>query len=277
MTDTPVTALAHDARSGRMAGDVAIVTGSTAGLGKEIARLFAAEGARVVVTGRNRERGEAIASALRADGGEAVFIAADLTVEDDAHALIDTTIERYGALHVLVNNAVSPEIIARDGKAADVSNDVWESMLRVNVLGPAWLLQRAIPQMLEQGRGSIVNISSRTAERASPRLAAYTASKGAMNALTRSITLDYGRNGIRCNTVQPGYILHEERDVELTPERRRYIDDMCITRPPTALDVAYAVLFFASREAECISGVTLQVDAGSSAGRGRTFDYPPAD
>ena len=277
MTDTPVTALAHDARSGRMAGDVAIVTGSTAGLGKEIARLFAAEGARVVVTGRNRERGEAIASALRADGGEAVFIAADLTVEDDAHALIDTTIERYGALHVLVNNAVSPEIIARDGKAADVSNDVWESMLRVNVVGPAWLLRKAIPQMLEQGRGSIVNISSRTAERASPRLAAYTASKGAMNALTRSITLDYGRNGIRCNTVQPGYILHEERDVELTPERRRYIDDMCITRPPTALDVAYAVLFFASREAECISGVTLQVDAGSSAGRGRTFDYPPAD
>jgi len=260
-----------------MAGDVAIVTGSTAGLGKEIARLFAAEGARVVVTGRNRERGEAVASALRAEGGEATFTAADLTVEADAYALIDSTIERYGALHVLVNNAVSPEIIARDGKAADVSTEVWESMLRVNVVGPAWLLQKAIPQMLEQGRGSIVNISSRTAERASPRLAAYTASKGAMNALTRSITLDYGRNGIRCNTVQPGYILHEERDVELTPERRRYIEDMCITRPPTALDVAYAVLFFASREAECISGVTLQVDAGSSAGRGRTFDYPPAD
>ena len=158
-----------------MAGDVAIVTGSTAGLGKEIARLFAAEGALVVVTGRNRERGEAIAAELRASSGEASFVAADLTVDDDAYALIDAAIARYGALHVLVNNAVSPEIIARDGKAADVSNEVWESMLRVNVLGPAWLLQKAIPQMLEQRRGSIVNISSRTAERASPRLAAPSA------------------------------------------------------------------------------------------------------
>jgi NAD(P)-dependent dehydrogenase (short-subunit alcohol dehydrogenase family) len=259
-----------------LAGEVAIVTGSTAGLGKEIARLFVAEGASVVVTGRNRDRGEALAGALRADGGEASFIAADLSIEDDTHALVETTIATYGALHVLVNNAVSPEIIAQDGKAADVSSAIWEAMLRVNVIGAAWLLQKAIPQMLAQGRGSIVNISSRTAERASPRLAAYTASKGAMNALARSITLDYGREGIRCNTVQPGYILHEERDADLTPERRRYIEDMCITRPPTALDVAYAVVFFASRESECISGVTLQVDAGSSAGRGRTFDYPPA-
>jgi NAD(P)-dependent dehydrogenase (short-subunit alcohol dehydrogenase family) len=176
---------------------------------------------------------------------------------------------------VLVNNAVSPEIIARDGKAADVSNDVWEAMLRVNVLGAAWLLQKSIPQMLVQRRGSIVNISSRTAERASPRLAAYTASKGAMNALARSITLDYGRDGIRCNTVQPA-TSSTRNATSTSPRTTRYIEDMCITRPPTAIDVAYAVLFFASRESECISGVTLQVDAGSSAGRGRTFDYPPA-
>jgi NAD(P)-dependent dehydrogenase (short-subunit alcohol dehydrogenase family) len=275
MTSAPADATQR--RTGRLAGEVAIVTGSTAGLGKEIARLFVAEGATVVVTGRNQERGDALADDLRAAGGDASFIRADLTVEDDAHRLIDTTIDRYGALHVLVNNAVSPEIIAQDGKAADVSSEIWEAMLRVNVLGAAWLLQRTIPQMVAQRRGSIVNISSRTAERASPRLAAYTASKGAMNALARSITLDYGRDGIRCNTVQPGYILHEERDADLTPERRRYIEDMCITRPPTAIDVAYAVVFFASRESECISGVTLQVDAGSSAGRGRTFDYPPAD
>ena len=98
-----------------------------------------------------------------------------------------------------------------------------------------------------------------------------------MNALTRSITLDYGRQGIRCNTVQPGYILHDERDADLSPERRRYIEDMCLTRPPTGTDVAWSVVFLASREAECISGVTLQVDAGSIAARARTFDYPPTD
>jgi NAD(P)-dependent dehydrogenase (short-subunit alcohol dehydrogenase family) len=258
-----------------MAGEVAIVTGATAGLGVTIAGLFAREGARVVVAGRNAERGEAVAAALQADGGEAMFHQADLTVEQAARGLVQATVERFGEVTVLVNNAVSPEVIARDARLTDVPTDVWDAMYRVNVLGSVWLMQESIPHMLRGGHGSIVNVSSRTAERASPRLAAYTASKGAMNALTRSITLDYARDGIRCNTVQPGYILHDERDADLTPERRRYIEDMCLTRPPTAIDVAYAVLFLASREAECISGVTLQVDAGSSAARARTFDYEP--
>jgi NAD(P)-dependent dehydrogenase (short-subunit alcohol dehydrogenase family) len=261
--------------TGRLDGEVAIVTGSTAGLGQEVATLFAAEGAQVVVTGRNAERGESVAAMLCAQGGRARFVRADLTDEHQARALIRTTVAEFGGLTVLVNNAVSPEVIAADGRIGDVPGAVWEQMYRVNVLGAVWLIQEALPALQQAGHGSIVNISSRTAERASPRLAAYTASKGAMNALTRSITLDYGREGIRCNTVQPGYILHAERDAHLTAERWRYIEDMCITRPPTARDVAYAVLFLASREAECISGVTLQVDAGSSAGRARTFDYPP--
>jgi dihydroanticapsin dehydrogenase len=189
---------------------------------------------------------------------------------------VRAAVERFGSLTVLVNNAVAPELIARDAALTGVPGDVWDQMYRVNVVGPAWLMQEAIPVMQGAGRGAIVNVSSRTAERASPRLAAYTASKGAMNALTRSITLDYARTGIRCNTVQPGYILHDERDADLDDERRRYIEDMCLTRPPTAVDVAYAVLFLSSREAECISGVTLQVDAGSSAARARTFDHPPS-
>jgi NAD(P)-dependent dehydrogenase (short-subunit alcohol dehydrogenase family) len=262
---------------GRLTGEVAIVTGSTAGLGKVIARLFAAEGASVVVTGRNVERGEAVVAELVADGGSAAFVPADLTIKADVEALVRAAAERFGSVTVLVNNAVAPEIIAADRALLDVSDETFDAMYRVNVLGAVWLMHQAIPQMLDAGHGSIVNISSRTAERASPRLAAYTASKGAMNALTRSITLDYGRRGIRCNTVQPGYILHDERDLDLSPERRRYIEDMCLTRPPTGTDVAWSVVFLASREAECISGVTLQVDAGSIAARARTFDYPPAD
>lgn len=258
----------------RLAGDVAIVTGSTSGLGKEIARLFAAEGAAVVVTGRSDERGAAVVESIRGAGGTAEFVRADLTDAAAAHALVDRAVERFGALHILVNNAVAPEVIAQDGKAADVADRVWDDMLRVNLLGPTWLMQRAIPIMAAQKRGSIVNVSSRTAERATPRSAAYTASKGAMNALTRSITLDYAREGLRCNTVQPGYIFHETRDADRTPEKLQYVHDMCLTRPPTAIDVAYAVLFLASREAECISGVTLQVDGGSSFARARTFDYP---
>jgi NAD(P)-dependent dehydrogenase (short-subunit alcohol dehydrogenase family) len=264
-------------RRGRLAGEVAVVTGSTAGLGVTVAQLFAAEGAHVVVTGRNGERGEAVVADIASAGGSATFVRADLTDEDEARALVGTAADRFGPVTVLVNNAVSPETITRDARLTDVPADVWDAMYRVNVLAAVWLMQEAIPLMQQAGHGSIVNVSSRTAERASPRLAAYTASKGAMNALTRSITLDYARTGVRCNTVQPGYIVHDERDADLTPERRRYIEDMCLTRPPTAIDVAYSILFLASHEAECISGITLQVDSGSSAARARTFDYPPPD
>ena len=258
--------------TGRLVGEVAVVTGSTAGLGKEVVRLFAAEGARTVVTGRNGERGESLASSIRAAGGEATFVRADLTVEAEARALIRAAADRYGPVTVLVNNAVAPEVVAADRQLLDVPAQLWEDMYRVSVVGAVWLMQEAMPAMIALGHGSIVNISSRTAERSSPKLAAYTAAKGAMNALTRSITLDYARRGIRCNTVQPGYIIHEERDADLTPERRKYIEDMSLTRPATALDVAYAILFLASREAECISGVTLQVDGGSSFARPRTMD-----
>ena len=258
--------------TGRLAGEVAVVTGSTAGLGKTIARLFAAEGAATVVTGRNAERGESLVAEINAGGGNATFLRADLTVEDEARGLVRETAARFGPVSVLVNNAVAPDIIAADAKLLEVPASGWDDMYRVNVVGAVWLMQEAVAGMIALGHGAIVNVSSRTAERASPKLAAYTASKGAMNALTRSITLDYAREGVRCNTVQPGYILHEERDVDMTPERRAYVEGMSLTRVATAIDVAYAILFLASREAECISGVTLQVDGGSSFARSRTLD-----
>jgi NAD(P)-dependent dehydrogenase (short-subunit alcohol dehydrogenase family) len=253
-------------------GEVAVVTGSTAGLGKEVARLFAAEGARTVVTGRNAGRGEAVVADIRDAGGEALFVQADLTDEQQARGVVRRAHEAFGPVTVLVNNAVAPEVIAADRKLLEVPPEVWQRMYEVIVIGAVRLIDEAMPGMLELGRGSIVNISSRTAERSSPRLAAYTAAKGALNALARSITLDYARQGIRCNTVQPGYVVHETRDADMTSERQQYIADMTLTRPATARDVAYAILFFASREAECISGATLQVDGGSSFVRARTMD-----
>lgn len=225
-----------------------------------------------MVTGRNATRGQHVVDEIVDSGGDATFIAADLTDESQSRNLIRQAIAHYGPVTVLINNAVAPEVVAADRKLLEVPDDVWRSMYEVNVMGAVWLMQAAMPAMLAGGHGSIVNISSRTAERSSPKLAAYTATKGAMNALTRSITLDYGRQGIRCNTVQPGYIIHETRDMDMTPERRQYIEDMTLTRPATARDVAYSILFLASSEAECISGVTLQVDGGSSFARSRTMD-----
>ncbi|HEX6476845.1 MAG TPA: SDR family oxidoreductase [Acidimicrobiales bacterium] len=254
--------------SGRLHDEVALVTGSTRGLGREIARIFADEGARVVVTGRSRERGEETASSLGSAGASVSFVPADLGDEAQCGALVDAVVEQFGALTVLVNNAVAHE---RDGPVTEVGAEVFADVLRVNLVGVATLCRLAIPHMLRAGHGSIVNISSRAAELATPRVAAYAASKGALNALTRSITVDFARQGIRCNTVQPGYILHEVRDAELTDERRKRLEEMHLTRLATATDVAYAALFLASREAEVISGVTLPVDGGSTAARARQF------
>lgn len=258
-----------DAPVNRLAGEIALVTGSTSGLGKSIATLFASHGAAVVVTGRDARRGEAVASAIAADGGRALFLPADLTDSQQCRTLVEQTEAAFGGLTILVNNAVAT--VRGDGPVGDVEAEVWDCLLRMDVIAVATLCRLCIPLMRRCGHGSIVNVSSRVAERGTPGLAAYTAAKGAINALTRSITADYAREGIRANTVQPGYILHEVRDAEQGAEGLARRQGMQLTRIPTATDVAYAVLFLASREAEVITGITLPVDGGSTAVRGLTL------
>jgi NAD(P)-dependent dehydrogenase (short-subunit alcohol dehydrogenase family) len=256
---------------GRLDDEIAIVTGSTSGLGREIARVFALEGAQVVVTGRNAERGEAVAAKIRSEGGDVAFLACDLSQEADCRALIESTARQFDGVTVLVNNAVSPSAIGRDGPVATTDVSVWREMFEVNLLSVAILCREAIPHMSRAGHGSIVNISSRAAERGTPNLAAYTAMKGGLNALALSISIDHARQGIRCNTVQPGYVLNDERDAGSSPQRMQRYRDMHLTRMTTANDVALAALFLASREAEVITGITMQVDSGSTSARGLTL------
>jgi 3-oxoacyl-[acyl-carrier protein] reductase len=252
----------------RLAGEIAIVTGSTSGLGKEIARIFAAEGARVVVTGRNQERGDAWAKEIQGQGGDATFLAADLSDLDQCQRLVDATVERYGGLTVLVNNHVAA---SGDGKLADVKLDEWELKVRVNLTAPAWLMKAAIPRMQAAGHGAIVNISSRAAERGTPGLAAYAASKGGLNALTRSVAIDYAKDGIRCNSVTPGYILHEVRDADITPEKLARVSGQHLTRLISPADVAYCCVWLASKEGEVITGLDIPVSGGSTTARALTL------
>jgi 3-oxoacyl-[acyl-carrier protein] reductase len=254
----------------RLAREIALVTGSTAGIGREIARQFAAEGARVAVTGRDAGRASAVVDAITADGGEAAFLPADLSDEDACTTLVSRVVERFGGLTVLVNNAVAGTA-GRDGPVAEVATPDWEAIIRVNLTAVMWLSRAAVPRMVEAGHGSIVNVSSRQAERASPGFAAYIASKGGLNALTRSIAVDYARQGIRCNTISPGYVLNDRRDADMPPERRARMEGMHLTRLGVAADVAAAAVYFASRESEFVTGVNLPLDGGSSIARGLTL------
>jgi NAD(P)-dependent dehydrogenase (short-subunit alcohol dehydrogenase family) len=169
----------------------------------------------------------------------------------------------------LVNNAAGGA--APDGPIGDMSTESWEAILRVDLTAPMWCTRAAIPHMQRAGHGSIVNVSSRQAERASRGLAAYIAAKAGMNGLTRSIAVDYADAGIRCNTVSPGYVLNDRRDADITPERRARYEGMHLTRLGVATDIAYAVVYLASRESEFVTGANIQLDGGSSIARGLTL------
>jgi 3-oxoacyl-[acyl-carrier protein] reductase len=251
----------------RLAGERALVTGSTAGIGRAIATRFAAEGAAVVVHGRDAARGGAVVADITAAGGQAMFVAADLATPEGPTGLVAAAVDALGGLTVLVNNAVAALVDSRDGPITEIGLDAWETSLRVNLTAPMLLSRAAIPHMVEAGHGAIVNISSRQAERSSPGLAAYTASKSALNGLTRAIAVDYASAGIRCNTISPGYVLNDRRDADLDAETRRRREAQHLTRLGVADDVALAAIYLASRESEFVTGVNLPLDGGSSAAR----------
>ena len=247
----------------RLDGEVALVTGSTAGIGKAIALRFAEEGARVMVTGRDVERGESVVAAC---GDRAAFTAADLAETDAADALVGATVERFGGLSILVNNAAASG--GGDGPVADLADDRWRAILEVDLLAPARLCRAAMPALRTCGHGSIVNISSRAASRAARGLAAYTAAKGGLEALTRSIAVDEAPHGVRCNAISPGYVLNERRDADLSDTERARREAMHLLGLGTADDVAHAAVYLASQESRWLTGTVLPLDGGSSAARG---------
>jgi len=189
----------------RLDGKVTIITGGGSGMGKTAAELFAKEGARVVVSDVSEAAGEGVVNAVKAAGGEATFVRADVSREDDARAMIQHAVATFGRVDALYNNAgIMPEA---DHSVIDTDVETWDKVMAVNVRGVFLGCKYAIPQMLEQGTGSIINIASFVATLGcSVPQDAYTASKGAVLALTRSLAVQFAGRGVRTNAISPGPI-----------------------------------------------------------------------
>lgn len=247
----------------RLGNKVAVITGSGAGMGEGIARLFASEGARVVVSDRDESAAQSVAASIVADGGEAIAVRADVGIEQECRALIDRTVEHYGRIDILVNNVG----LSRRGTIETTSVDDWEIVFRVNVRSAFVCMQQAVKYMKEQGGGAIVNIGSVNAYIGEPKLMAYSASKGALQTLSRNTASYLNRYRIRVNQLNVGWTLtpNEHRvKVEEEGKGENWLDEAIKTRPWGRLllprDIAYAALYLASDESECITGSVLDLE-----------------
>ena len=257
--------------TGRLTEKVAIITGATSGIGKATARLFAEEGAHLVITGRRVELGRRAESEIRGRGRRCVFVEADHTQADDCSRVVERTLAEFGRVDILFNNAG----IVTSGTAETTSEEVWNETLAINVTAVWRMSKLVIPHMKKQGQGVIVNNGSDWSVVAGKDAFPYIASKGAVAMMTRAMALDYARDNIRVNAVCPGDTLvdrwmekgyFENSDPvtieEAMKESSAYIPLGRFGKPE---EIAQAVLFLASDESSFVTGHLLLVDGGNTA------------
>jgi NAD(P)-dependent dehydrogenase (short-subunit alcohol dehydrogenase family) len=258
---------ASDWMPGKHAGAVALVTGSTRGIGEATARHLAREGARVVVTGRSKDRGESVAAAIRDDGGEATYAPADLAIEDEVAAVIAHAVERFGTITTLVNNAVPADrlgYLTGSEMITTVTQHILEQVMATGVNGVVYMCKHAMPVMAEAGGGAIVNIGSAVSMMGYRGLIAYTAMKGAVDSITRAIAVEGAPSNIRCNALILGSVPSGEATAhhDTDPEFRAALEAAHLTRVGRPQDVAYAVSFLTSYESEFLTGALVPLDGG---------------
>jgi NAD(P)-dependent dehydrogenase (short-subunit alcohol dehydrogenase family) len=250
----------------RLKSKVAIITGATSGIGEASARLFAREGAKVVVVGRSQDRGERIAAEICESGGESIFFQADVSKELCCKGMIDRTIEKYGKLDILFNNAGMTSAVAIE----DADEAEFDQIIAVNLKSVFFACKYALPIMKRQQYGVILTCTSKGAVIPTKCSAIYAASKAGANQLTQAIAVNYGRYGIRANELLPSYIQTPMTDEFI--RRSGVVRDKIITeceegtalgRIGTSEECAYAALFLVSDEASYVTATPMLVDGGA--------------
>jgi NAD(P)-dependent dehydrogenase (short-subunit alcohol dehydrogenase family) len=241
---------------------VAVITGAGSGMGKEMAKLFAAEGAKVVAADLVPTGIEQVVAEITTAGGTATAVVANVAKQEDVEAMLNTAVNTYGRLDVLVNNA---GIMDRVTPVADCSDELWNRVMAVNLNGPFYACRLAVPIMLKQGGGSIINTASVAGVRGGAAGVAYTSSKHAVLGLTKNIAAYYAKDGIRCNAICPGGVataigLGGEPHAEGLARLMKVAETSPRTAQPQ--EIATVALFLASDDASFVNGVALVADGG---------------
>jgi len=244
----------------RLAGKIAFISGSTRGIGRTMAELFAVNGARVALAGRSVDKGEKVAQRIREAGGEAFFVPLDLNLEDSVRAAIEATVERFGGLTTLVNNAAPTDLVNRTMKPlVEYTTDEWNRIVHGTLTGGAfWPSKYALPHLIRAGGASIINVSSGGAVMGHRGIAPYSAAKAGMQSLTRSIAVEYAAQGVRCNSIVVGRVVSHSRD--LGPQTMPGV----LTRLGVPADIAHAAIWLASDESAFVTGSDVTADGGQS-------------
>lgn len=249
---------------GKLDSKVAIITGAAAGIGAEIARVFAQEGAQVVIADYNGEGASETANAINRNGGQATSVAVNVAEDSEVQAMVEHAHTTYGMIDILVNNAGvgSPPMPLHVTETSD-----WDRVVDVNLKGVFLGMKYALPHMMEQKSGTIINIASIAGIIGSPGLTPYAAAKAGVIELTRVVAAEYSRYNIRCNTIAPGWTKTAmvDRYIESGISEQNLLRGIPLRRLGEVSEIAHTALFLAGDEAQFIQGATLVIDGGITA------------